>query len=184
MPSFIEVQLEKTCNVDLPENMKGAYSDPLGLLYFATIVVVARNLVPLAKIAIQSLSNKFRNAIIYPSGEANEEANEEVSDSYREGAECPDGESKGGLMKLAREKIEEEAKSRVEEARNRVDTEIGDIETGLMAKLDGLDEVATSNYEAEMGLGEEEEDGEGGGEEGGGEEVGEEEGGGEDVFMK
>ena len=160
MPSFIEVQLEKTCNVDLPENMKGAYSDPLGLLYFATIVVVARNLVPLAKIAIQSLSNKFRNAIIYPSGEANEEADEEVSDSSLEGAECPDGESKGGLMKLAREKIEEEAKSGVEEARNRVDTEIGDIETGLMDKLDGLDEVATSNYEAEMGLGVEEEDGE------------------------
>ena len=141
--------------------MKGAYSDPLGLLYFACMVVVARNLVPLAKFAVKIISTKSRNKLVHPSDESNEEADEEASNNDGDGAECPDGESKGGgLMKLAREKIEKEARSRVEGARSRVDAEIGDIETGLSEKMDVSDKGVTSNCEAEMGLGEEVEDGE------------------------
>ena len=189
MSNFIEMQLEKTCNVELPDNMKGAYSDPLGLLYFASMVVVARNFVPLAKIAVKRLSTKFRNRLVHPSDESNEEAageasddkGEEASEDKGDVADCPDEESKGGLVKLAREKIgklEKEVRSR---AATKVNDKVNDIETGFTEKLDGLDEVATSNYEAEMGLGVEEEDGEGEEEvEGGEEEGGGEEGGGEE----
>ena len=166
MSNFIETQLEKTCKVELPESMKGAYSDPLGLLYFASMVVVARNFVPLAKIAVKILSNKFRNRLVHPSDESNEEADEEASDDKGEEAsedkgdvaDCPDEESKGGLMKLAREKIGKLEKVARSRAATKVNDKVNDIETGFTEKLDGLDEVATSNYEAVMGLGEEEEE--------------------------
>ena len=115
MSNFIETQFVKTCNVELPENMKDAYSDPLGLLYFATIVVVARNLVPLAKFAVKIISTKPRNKL-EPSDDSNEKADEEASDNEGNGAECPDGESKGGLKKLARGKMVKEGGTAEEEA--------------------------------------------------------------------
>ena len=152
MPNFIEVQLEKTCDVELPENMKGAYSDPLGLLLFASMVVVAKNCLPLVMHFTDALSKRAKDkerSTTKRKSSCTRNTRKVHSDSS-----AAEGQESMTMLEnpmLKRSKQTRQTKCEKEDEKNEaIHTFTSDLEMGIAEKTNELYE-ATSKCDTELG---------------------------------